>query len=106
MLTLVFCGSLFLVLFAYFGYPLTLWVIGLFRRKEVKKAPFFPAVTLIITAYNEEKRIREKLENTLKLFYPREKLQVLVASDGSTDSTDSIVLEYADRGLEIFPGRS
>lgn len=105
MLTLAFGGSLFLVFFAYFGYPMTLWVVGLVRRQEIKKAPMLPAVTLIITAYNEEIRIREKLENTLALDYPREHLQVMVASDGSTDATDSIVKEYADQGIELLPVR-
>jgi len=103
MLTLVFAGSLFLVFFAYFGYPLTLLLIARVRRLEVKKAPFFPSVTLIITVYNEEKRIREKLDNTLSLEYPREKLQILVASDGSTDGTNGIVEAYAERGIELLP---
>ena len=103
MLTLVFGGSLFLVFFAYLGYPLTLLLIARVRRREVKKSLFFPSVTLIITAYNEEKRIREKLENTLSLEYPREKLQILVASDGSTDATNGIVEAYAERGVELLP---
>ena len=103
MLTLIFCGSLFLVLFAYFGYPLTLLLIAQVRSQEVKKSLFIPSVTLIITAYNEEKRIREKLENTLSLEYPREKLQILVASDGSTDATNGIVEAYADGGVELLP---
>ena len=103
MLTLVFAGSLFLVFFAYFGYPLTLLLIAWMRTLEVKKIPFFPSVTLIITAYNEEKRIREKLDNTLSLEYPREKLQILLASDGSTDGTNGIVEAYAERGVELLP---
>jgi glycosyltransferase involved in cell wall biosynthesis len=103
MLTLVFGGSLFLVFFAYFGYPLTLLLIARVHMLEVKKTPFFPSVTLIITAYNEEKRIREKLENTLSLEYPRQKLQIIVASDGSTDGTNGIVEAYAGRGVELLP---
>jgi cellulose synthase/poly-beta-1,6-N-acetylglucosamine synthase-like glycosyltransferase len=103
MFELVFWGALFLMFFAYFGYPLTLVLAACLRRRPVQKAPFFPSVSLIITAYNEEKRIREKLENTLTLDYPREKLQVLIASDGSTDTTNSIVEEYADRGIELLP---
>jgi len=102
MLTVVFGGSLFLVFFAYFGYPLTLLLMARFRTQTVRKAPIFPETTLIITAYNEAGRIREKLENTLALDFPREKLQVLVASDGSTDATDSIVLEYASQGTELL----
>jgi glycosyltransferase involved in cell wall biosynthesis len=102
-LILVFYGSLFQVFFAYFGYPLTLLLFARVRRQEVKKTPFYPSVTLIITAYNEEKHIREKLENTLSLEYPRENLQILVASDGSTDATNGIVEAYAERGVELLP---
>ncbi|MGE5670407.1 MAG: glycosyltransferase family 2 protein [Fibrobacterota bacterium] len=94
--------SIFLAFFVYFGYPLTLTFLSLFRRKKVLRAPITPMVSLIITAYNEEKRIREKLENTMKLDYPREKLQVIIASDGSTDKTHDIVREYADRGVVLF----
>jgi cellulose synthase/poly-beta-1,6-N-acetylglucosamine synthase-like glycosyltransferase len=56
---------------------------------------------MIIAAHNEESGIREKLDATLSLNYPREKLQILVASDGSTDRTNQIVSEYADRGVEL-----
>ncbi|NLD94793.1 MAG: glycosyltransferase family 2 protein [Fibrobacter sp.] len=94
--------SIFLAFFAYFGYPLTLTFLSLFHRKKVLRTPITPMVSLIITAYNEEKRIREKLENTMKLDYPREKLQVIIASDGSTDKTHDIVREYADRGVVLF----
>ena len=89
--------------FAYFGYPLTLLLIARLRRREVKRNPFFPLVTLIITVYNEEKRIREKLQNTLSLDYPRDKLQILVTSDGSTDATNGIVESYAQQGVELLP---
>lgn len=106
MATLVLFGSLFLAFFAYFGYPLTLILIGIFRRREVGRDGITPAVTLIITAYNEEKRIAEKLENTLALDYPREKLQILVASDGSTDATNGIVESHAGRGVELLHVRN
>jgi glycosyltransferase involved in cell wall biosynthesis len=99
---ILFVASLFLAVFAYFGYPATLFFLGKIRWHEVKKTPVFPFVTLIITAYNEEKRIREKLENTLSLDYPKEKLQVMVASDGSTDATNDIVQSYRDRGIELL----
>ncbi|MBV5339643.1 MAG: glycosyltransferase family 2 protein [Deltaproteobacteria bacterium] len=101
---LLFAASLFLIFHAYFGYPLSLLFL---RRKPTIKAPFEPHATLIITASNEEHRIRDKLENTLTLDYPREKLQVLVASDGSTDGTNEIVRGYAPHGIELlaFPER-
>jgi cellulose synthase/poly-beta-1,6-N-acetylglucosamine synthase-like glycosyltransferase len=56
----------------------------------------------LITAFNEELSIRSKLENTLLLDYPKDKLEVLVASDGSTDATDSIVSEFRDRGVKLY----
>ncbi len=105
MLTLILTGSLFLIFWAYFGYPLSLKVVSLFRSQAVAKGDYLPLMTLIITVHNEEKRIQEKLENTLGIDYPRNRLQVLVASDGSTDATNSIVCEYADRGIDLFEVR-
>jgi len=58
-----------------------------------------PNVTVLITAYNEEKNIVAKLENTLSLDYPKEKLEIIVASDASEDRTDQIVREFSDRGV-------
>jgi cellulose synthase/poly-beta-1,6-N-acetylglucosamine synthase-like glycosyltransferase len=100
---MLFIGSIALVLFAYFGYPVLLWLLCLFRTKSINKAPCYLHVTVIITAHNEEKNIREKLDNTFALEYPREKLQILVASDGSTDRTNSIVKDYEKNGVELLP---
>ena len=74
-------------------------VISLFFNRPVKKKEIYPKVTLLITAYNEERSIAAKLENTLSLDYPKEKLEVMVASDGSTDHTDKIVKGFSDRGV-------
>ncbi len=104
---IIFILSLFLICHAYLGYPLSLYILGLFYNNKDKKAEFRPKVTLIITAYNEEKRIKSKIENTLALTYPRDKLQVLIASDGSTDKTTQIASDYEMPGFEIlsFPER-
>lgn len=98
----LFWLSLFGVFYAYFGYPLSLVLMRKKWRKDVMRQYLDMQVTLIITAYNEEKRIKEKLENALALEYPREKLQILVASDGSTDTTNDIVRSYAERGVELL----
>jgi cellulose synthase/poly-beta-1,6-N-acetylglucosamine synthase-like glycosyltransferase len=90
------------VFFAYFGYPISLVLLRQLRRHGVVRGDLNLPVTLIITAYNEEKRIREKIENTLALEYPRGQLQILVASDGSTDATNDIVRSYADQGVELL----
>ena len=99
----VFAGSVLLVFHAYLGYPLTLSAISLFWRKPVRKEEYEPRVTLIITAYNEEKRIDRKIENTLALKYPKEKFQVMIASDGSTDRTNEIARGFHAHGIELLP---
>ncbi|HEX8639020.1 MAG TPA: glycosyltransferase family 2 protein [Pyrinomonadaceae bacterium] len=99
---IIFAGSVAALLYAYAGYPLLVYLFARLRPKFVKRADCAPPVTVLITAYNEEKAIREKLENTFSIDYPAEKLEILVASDGSTDKTDEIVKEYAARGVKLF----
>jgi glycosyltransferase involved in cell wall biosynthesis len=78
-------------------------VIGVFRQRRVKKTPIEPSVAIIITAYNEEKRIEAKILNTLKLDYPRDRLEIIVASDGSTDRTNDIVRHYVQQeGVKLL----
>ena len=96
-----FWSSVGLIIYAYAGYPLALSVLSLWKRRRVEKAAAYPPVTFIITAYNEEMRIAEKLENTLKLTYPRFVLEIFVASDCSSDRTDEIVKSYADKGIRL-----
>ena len=98
---IVFGVSVALIVYAYAGYPLVLGVVSLLRTRRVEKADVSPSVTYIITAYNEEKRIAEKLENTLKLAYPHSNLEILVASDCSSDKTDEIVQSYGGRGVQL-----
>jgi len=77
-------------------------IVGLISPKRVRREGIEPTVTVLITAFNEEAAMREKLENTLAIDYPGDKLEILVASDGSTDRTDEIVREYATRGVKLF----
>jgi cellulose synthase/poly-beta-1,6-N-acetylglucosamine synthase-like glycosyltransferase len=94
--------ALVVLFYTYFGYPLLVCLVSLIFPKSVKKNDFETKVTILITAYNEEKAIRAKLENTLQIEYPEEKLEILVASDGSDDRTDEIVGEFAERGVRLF----
>ncbi len=102
MIEILFGASILLIFYAYFGYPLSLFLMSFFVSKDVRRAPFSPFTTMIITAYNEEKRIRRKLENTLGLEYPKEKLQIIVASDGSTDRTNEIARGFDKNGVELL----
>ncbi len=97
----IFWGALALIIYVYFGYPLVLFAATRFRRPTRYNDTYQPMVSLIIAAYNEEKVIREKLENALALDYPAAKLEIVVASDGSADATDTIVQSYADRGVVL-----
>ncbi len=104
MMKALFYVSAFLCVYSYFIYPLILMLIPV-RKKQIHGAAHqkaFPRMSLIITAHNEEKKIAEKLENTLKIEYPRDLLEIIVASDGSTDATDSIVVSYADKGIRLI----
>ena len=97
MLDIAFWGSVALVLYAYLGYPCMLMALSLVNNRPVRRGHATPAVSFIITAHNEEARIAEKIENTLAQDYPAPALEILVASDCSTDSTDDVVRSYAPR---------
>lgn len=102
MIVFLFIGSILLVVYTYFGYPASLFLPGFFRSRDIKKASVFPCVTIIITAYNEEEKIQQKLENTLSLEYPKNKLQIIVASDGSTDRTNELTRVYRQKGVDLL----
>jgi poly-beta-1,6-N-acetyl-D-glucosamine synthase len=93
-----------LILSIYIGYPFLLWVMGLFV-KQTSKGSFSeancPTVALVISAYNEEAVIREKMKNSLGLDYPKDKLEIIVASEAN-DGTNAIVKEFAQHGVKLF----
>lgn len=113
-----------LLVFTHFGYPVALWLLeflglggraGRVRGRKLSEIPppldpdteeeILPTVSLIIAAYNEETVIEAKVKNALELDYPRELLQVIVASDGSTDRTVEIAREAgADLVLDLPRG--
>jgi cellulose synthase/poly-beta-1,6-N-acetylglucosamine synthase-like glycosyltransferase len=98
---LVFWFSVAALVYTYAGYPLVLWVVSALRPKPVRRVPLTPSVSIIITAYNEERDLAAKLENTLALEYPRELVEIIVASDCSTDRTDEIAKSFAARGVRL-----
>ena len=100
-MSILFWLSVIFILYSYALYP---WLVALLARLKPGPAPYppyAPTVTLLIAAYNEKAVIAEKLENSLSLDYPREKLQILVAADGSDDGTDALVAGFSDRGVEL-----
>lgn len=96
-LEMVFWFAVGWIVYAYAGYPVVSLLASWFVKKPAAPRPIEPTVSLLIAAYNEEQDIEEKLENSVRLDYPRELLQIVVASDGSTDRTDDIVRAFAAR---------
>src|ERR1044072_1080207 len=98
---ILFWASAAALLYAYAGYPVLVWVVARLRPRPVRRAAVEPTVTVLITAYNEERDLAGKLENTLALDYDPAKLDILVASDCSTDGTDEIARSFAARGVRL-----
>lgn len=101
-MTIIFWVSAGLLVFHYLGYPMLMGLLA--RIVEPISLPVlqeFPSVTLVISAYNEEGVIKARLDNSLNLDYPRESLNILVVSDGSTDGTHSIVQDYHHQGISL-----
>lgn len=99
MAVIIFWLSVGMIFYTYIGYPALLAVMARLWPRPVQTAVHTPTVTLLIAAYNEEETIAQKIENSLALDYPPERLQILVAADGSADCTAQIVATYADRGV-------
>ena len=100
-LAVLFWTCLGICVSIYFGYPSLVALLARLRPRPVDRERIHPPVTLVIPAYNEEGVIGEKLENSLELDYPPDRLEVLVVSDGSTDGTDAAVRGF----MEEHPGR-
>lgn len=113
----VFWVSAGLVLYTYFVYPLILFAIYSLeqikrdlrylpsradRRATVPSGEQLPGVSLVIAAYNEEKHLPEKLKNIRELQYPREKLQIIIVSDGSTDGTNEMLSACAEEQINVI----
>jgi len=111
----IFWGCLFLVVYTYFLYPMLLflaysaaqarrdlrYLFGRDNRRRSLTAPDrLPGVTLLISAYNEEKHLPDKIANIRQLDYPADRLEVIFVSDGSTDRTDEILRSLLDANVQ------
>lgn len=102
MFTFIFWASVGIIAYSYVGFFVLVILVGWLRNRRVRKEAITPSVSLIIAAYNEEKSIRKKIENSLALDYPAEQLEIIISSDGSDDKTEEIVKEYADQGVFLY----
>lgn len=97
------------VVYSQLGYVVVLWLltglVGRMRKRFDSRRgddASLPTVTLIVPAYNEEVVLEAKLQNSLEIDYPRDRLEILVASDGSRDRTNEIAARFADRGVRLL----
>ncbi len=100
----LFWGAITVITYTYILFPALVVLRGLIRPHPYKLTELdpLPSVSVVIAAYNEVRGIEAKLNNILSLDYPRERLEVLIASDGSNDGTDNIVRQYKDRGVTLL----
>lgn len=101
-----------MLLYTYLGYPILMYVLAKLRQRRSQRAPGqiasntnhqdWPFVTFLIPAYNEQNVIRQKVENTLNLDYPKERLRITVVSDGSTDQTNDMLASYSENEIHFI----
>jgi len=99
---LLFWCSLEALFYIYIGYPLLVWVLARVCGRVPIRRRGIPAVSLLIPAYNEDAHIEQKLRNSLALDYPKARLEIVVASDGSTDRTNAMVERFRSQGVRLL----
>src|SRR5438552_1026269 len=93
---IIFWLAIAVPVYTYLGYPVVLLLLRLIIHRGVKKAPVEPFVSLLIPAYNEGDVIEKKILNSLTLDYPADRLEIVVASDGSKDDTVDVARRFED----------
>ena len=93
---ILFWAGLCVPLYAYVGFPVLLVLLCIGFTRKVNKQPIEPSISLLIPAYNEARVIERKVHNSLALDYPLDKLEIVIACDGSKDGTAEIAKRLAD----------
>jgi cellulose synthase/poly-beta-1,6-N-acetylglucosamine synthase-like glycosyltransferase len=104
MTTLLTLSAIALLIYTYAGYPVVLWLISRVKaplREEYGTKRPWPPLTIVLSAYNEERVIGRRIQNLLDQDYPRQQLEILIGSDGSTDATCQIVASYRSAGVQL-----
>jgi glycosyltransferase involved in cell wall biosynthesis len=98
----IFWWAASFLIYTFAGYPLLLWLISLGRSRAYQRGTIRPIASLIIAAHNEAAVIRRKILNCLELTYPKDKYEIIVASDGSHDGTAEIVRSFNPQGVKLI----
>lgn len=99
---LLFWASCVGIAYPYVGYAALIWLIAKFRQDPYLMSDRLPTVTVLVAAYNEEDVIARKIRNSLALDYPKEKLEILVVTDGCTDGTDAEIRRFSEAGVRLL----
>lgn len=100
---ILFWLFVFLLFYTYFGYPIFMSLLSKFKKMPpVDKASITPYISIVVSAYNEEKNIAAKLNDILNIDYPKDKMEVFIISDASSDRTDEIVKGVVDKGVKFY----
>lgn len=91
MMKIIFWLSALIIFYTYIGYPIVIALWARLRARAVTRSEYTPRISIVIAAYNEEAHIAAKLASCFALDYPASLLEIIIASDGSTDNTDEIV---------------
>jgi cellulose synthase/poly-beta-1,6-N-acetylglucosamine synthase-like glycosyltransferase len=99
---ILFYVSLAAVGYVYFGYPLVLWIGAFGRKQTFRRGDGQPLISVIVAAHNEESQIAAKIHNLIESKYPRDRVEILIGSDGSSDKTEDIVREFTCEGVGLL----
>lgn len=102
MIKVLFWSAVITIAYTYIGYPLVVLARAAIRPRRLRSAPIEPSVSVVLAARNEAAAIGARLDNLLALDYPADRLEIIVASDGSDDETVAIARGYAARGVRIL----
>ena len=102
MIESLFWISVAAILYTYIGYPVIVWMLARLRRREVFKADIVPSVSVVLACHNEQGNIEARIKNLLECDYPRDLLEIVIVSDGSTDFTAEIARRHASDRIRLF----
>jgi len=99
---ILFWTSIGLVVYCYFGYPTFIYLIARIWNRRVDKKEYAPTVSVVLSVYNEEEVIEQKIHNLLTMDYPNKQIEFLIGSDGSTDRTNEMIKGFKDPRIQLI----
>jgi biofilm PGA synthesis N-glycosyltransferase PgaC len=94
------------LIYTYVGYPIGIWIWARIRPRRAVTGPYEPMLSVVLVAHDEANRVQQRLENLLDFDYPRDRVEVLIASDGSTDATVELARQYPEPQVRVFDFRA